>query len=107
LRGKEKKVTLPDVDSSVLRSYLSWVYSGQVDVSSISDEALAIDGEADVSERARNGAKYLELYILGDVLDDVRLRNKAIQTLIMDTVCYPRASTTRRVWDKTPETSPI
>lgn len=51
-------------------------------------------------------AKYFELYFLGDVLDDVRLRNKVLQTLVLDTDTSPCPQTVTRIWEKTPADSP-
>lgn len=52
-------------------------------------------------------AKYLELYLLSDILDDIRLRNKVLQTLVLNTATTPCPQTMARVWEKTPEDSPV
>jgi hypothetical protein len=102
-KGKEKKVTLPDLHPSVFQSYLSWVYSGQLHVSEVCSEVF----DAQTSINGRHFARHFELYLLDDILDDVRLRNKAIKILVKDSTSFPSASVTSRVWDKTPENSPI
>ena len=103
LEGKEKQVKLPDVDPPVFQSYLSWVYSTTLNIAALTDQ----DTDKTVSENSRVVAKYVELYLLGDVLDDVRLRNKVLQTLVLDTETMPRLETVQRVWKKTPHNSPI
>jgi hypothetical protein len=102
--GKERKVTLPDVEPQVFQHYVTWVYSGRVDISS---SITKDDPKASKEERQRIVAMHLELYLLGDVLDDVLLRNKAIRLPVMDASILPRANTVRRVWEKTPENSPV
>jgi hypothetical protein len=103
LRGKEKRVTLPDVEPSAFQSYLGWVYSGQLEVSSVSSEAI----DANVKAADRELAKHVSLYMLGDVIDDVRLRNKAMQGLVKDTGRIPLAHLATSIWEKTPANSPI
>lgn len=46
----------------------------------------------------------VDLYLLGDVLDDVKLRNKAMQ-LLSAQVMHPRPETVGRIWENTPTTS--
>src|ERR1700712_2937492 len=54
MRGRGKKVTLPDVDPSVLQSYPGWVYSGHLDVSSTSSEAIDAGDKAADQELAKH-----------------------------------------------------
>ena len=101
IEGKEKNVRLPDVDASVFQSYLAWVYSGKLDVTCFSSNFV----DEETPGGARNVAKYLELYLLGDALDDIRLRNKVLQTLVLDTESLPCPETVRRVWENTLDNS--
>lgn len=101
--GQEKQVKLPQVDAPVFRSYLTWASCGQLDVSCFSNE--------DINKLPGQGsqivAKYLELYFLGDVLDDVHLRNKVLQTLVLSADNMLHVQTVQRVWEKTPNNSPV
>jgi hypothetical protein len=90
---------LPDIDPQVFQDYLSWIYSGRLDLSTGVHE--------DSGSRDRLVVRYLELYLVGDALDDLLLRNKVIRLLVMDTSVLPRPSIVERVWKKTPESSPI
>ena len=101
-RGSQQTIRLPDVDPSVFQSYLSWVYSTSLNIAELTNEYIQ-----SIPESRQDVAKYIELYLVEDVLGDVRLRNKAIQTLVRDTSGIPYYSTLNRLWDKTPEKSPI
>lgn len=105
VEGKEKQVRLPEVNPSVFQSYLSWVYSTSLNITELTTDQIDQDQLPDT--RNRNVAKHLELYFLGDVLDDVRLRNKVMQILVLDTDNAPCLQTIARVWEKTPEDSPV
>lgn len=50
-------------------------------------------------------SKYYELYILGDVLDDIGLRNMTMCKLALDERTVPTSGTAHRIWKKTPESS--
>lgn len=101
IEGKERKFRLPDVDASVFQSYLAWVYCKQLDVTYFDSNFI----DEDIPDRARTVAMYFELYLLGDSLDDIRLRNKVLQTLVLDTESLPRPETVRQVWKNTLESS--
>lgn len=101
----ERKIKLPEVDPQVFQGYLSWIYSGELDLSAFTftqKETSAMQINA-----ARDVAKYVELYLLGDRLDDIGLRNKTMRTLVLETHATARPITANRVWDNTPGNSPI
>ena len=102
VEGKEKKVTLPDVSASVLQSYLVWVYCGRLDITCVSSE----DIDYLPNERCEIAAKYFELYFLGDAFDDIRLRNRVSETIVLDIRDTLSPSIVTRVWEKTPDSSP-
>jgi hypothetical protein len=56
-------------------------------------------------EDRRFQTKLIHLYILGDVLDDVHLRNRVMEILVCETPGFPSPRTLERVWEKTPENS--
>jgi len=106
VEGKEKKVTLPEAKASAFQSYLVWVYCGKVDVTCISSE----DFDYLPTESGKIEAKNFELCFLGDAFDDIRLRNRVLENLILDinefnNILFPSIVT--RVWEKTPENSPV
>lgn len=103
VEGKEKRVELPDVEASLFHCYIARVYGGKVDVERFANEGIEkLPGKDD-----RLVAKLLELYILGDALDDIHLRNRVLQILVLETTVLPHAETVKRVWEKTPEHSSI
>lgn len=103
IEAKEKQVRLPDVHPPVFQSYLSWVYSTSLNtVEPTNDDIDEITNEKD-----RAVARYVELYLLGDALDDVHLRNRVMKTLVLDTTTVPCLQTVHRVWEHTPDSSLI
>lgn len=103
LEGQEKQVKLPEVDASLFQSYLTWIYCGQLNITCFSNE----DINKLSCQSSRTVAKYLELCFLGDVLDDVHLRNKVLQTLVLGADNMLHVQTVQRVWEKTPNNSPV
>jgi hypothetical protein len=101
--GGKEKVRLPHVNASLFQCYLTWAYGGQVDVTGFTD----VDLEDLLGGEALLVAKLIELYILGDVLDDLHLRNRVIRILVLETTSLPRPSSLKRVWENTPDSSPI
>ena len=103
VEGKEKKVRLPEVDPSVFQGYLSWVYSTSLSIVGITtDEFDKLSGT-----QIQAIAQYFELYLLGDVLNDISLRNTVLQTIVLDTRGAPNPKTVVRMWEKTPFNSPL
>jgi hypothetical protein len=73
--GAEKLVRLPEVEPRLFRSYLNWVYTGDLAV----DVSVA-DAEETASELKYRG--FVKLYVLGDTLDDLALRNSAMKIIV-------------------------
>jgi hypothetical protein len=93
--GQEKIVRLPEVEAMVFQRYVDWAY-GDILVSEK-------DSKADM-------VMLVHLYLLGDKLDDVKLRNKAIKA--MTSCSYvnrlaPHASTITLIWSNTTPSSPL
>ena len=100
---------MPEVAPQAFQQYLSWVYSGELDLSSPNsndmDTLQALHGL--LFESDRFVAKAIELYLLADKLDDIHLRNKTVEMLVLDSSRLPRPSTAHRVWMNTHEKSPL
>jgi hypothetical protein len=73
--GAEKLVRLPEVEPGLFRSYLNWVYTGDLAV-----DVSAADAKESVSELKNRG--FVKLYVLGDTLDDLPLRNSTMRILV-------------------------
>jgi hypothetical protein len=100
IEGKEKKVRLPEVKPSVFQGYLAWLCSGIYQLQVKQDDPLPVISSA--IEMA------VELYLLGDVLDDIRFRNKLMETLAcVDLPYFPQPTTLCMLWNRTPPTSVI
>lgn len=94
--GKEKLVRLPEVEVDVFQAYLVWVYTGKV----------AVNKE----DPRRQLRAIVDLYLLGDVLDDLLLRNAAVRTLVINIPIWnviPSINLVNHVWASTPTNSPL
>jgi hypothetical protein len=83
----------------IFRVYLGWVYSHDVKF----DPAAVDSDEINTYEQA----KFCELYLLADTLDDVKLRNRVMEILVTTARGLPHANTMWRVYDRTICTSLI
>jgi hypothetical protein len=93
--GQKKVVRLPEVEPETFQRYVDWTYC----------DALVADAEID------DGISMsIKLYILADLLDDVRLRNKTTKALmryITADLMHPNAPKVQLIWEKTTQRSLI
>jgi hypothetical protein len=95
--GREKIVRLPEVKVEIFQAYIVWVYSGKVSVNGSPGSSAADKASAELNETT-------ELYLLGDVLDDLQLRNAAMRAWVLKTKIWniqPATSVINQVWDST------
>jgi hypothetical protein len=72
LEGQEKIVRLPEARSKLaFQMYVDWTYIDELD----------IDRGMSRTAQSRFMSKLIELYLIGDVLDDLKLRNKTLGLL--------------------------
>ena len=76
--GNERAVRLPDADPSIFKAYSNWIYSGGLPKDTCTSERSDDD-------KAAETALLVELYILGDKLDDIEMRN-AIKRQLLNTM---------------------
>jgi hypothetical protein len=94
IEGKEKKVTLPEMEPKVFQDYVAWLYSRAYQL-----QASKGDADPEVHDALQAA---IELYLLGDVLDDIRLRNKIVQVLVTDDLeLVPGSRTLHQLWART------
>jgi hypothetical protein len=94
--GEEKIVRLPEVKVDAFQAYLVWVYTGKV----------VFNGEA---PRHKLRA-IIDLYLLGDILDDLLLRNTAMRSLVIHIPGWsviPSVGLVNHIWASTPAGSPL
>lgn len=94
--GQNKIVRLPEQEPSTFQSYLDWVYSGQVTVDKKSIHSTLFD--------------LIDLYLLGDFLDDVKLRNKCTKALTAYSAKHPMnpgPECITRLWSHTSAGCPL
>ena len=94
LKDGERVIRLPDVQPPDFQVYVHWSYTGD----------LVVEDEATKADRGMNLAR---MYIVGDVLDDVKLRNSATRLLNAAVIAQgffgPRVI--RLIWANTTNTS--
>lgn len=84
--GQEKVVPLPEIEEEAFQTYMDFIYN------------LAIfDGEAE-------SLPLVKFYVLGDFLDDAKVRDKALGLLIARRFC-PSPETAHFIWDHTTSSS--
>lgn len=94
--GKEKVVRLPEVKVDAFQAYLVWVYTGKV-----------VFNRQAPRHQLRDT---IDLYLLGDVLDDLLLSNTAMRTLVIHIPVWnviPSARLVNHIWASTPTGSPL
>jgi hypothetical protein len=92
-KGEEKIIHLPEVKPETFQRYVDWTYGDAI----VAEPGL--DASIDMT---------VDMYLLGDVLDDVRLRNKTTKALLrhitVDRVA-PGPRNMRLIWEMTPRSS--
>ena len=90
---------LPEVRVDSFQAYIVWVYSGKVSVNVNESPSSAVDkASVELNETT-------ELYLLGDFLGDLQLRNAAMRTWVLKSKVWgiqPTSSLIKKVWDSTP-----
>lgn len=88
LEGQQKIVRLPEANPEAFQEYCKWTYSDYI-----------------VSINSTGAATLLnKLFILGDALDDLKLRNRVTYELLTGLVAlgmYPKASLLQPIWEST------
>jgi hypothetical protein len=100
----QKLVRLPEVEVEVFRQYCKWVYSGLIPVNPRPQDDK--DGDNKVQSLKRDLS--IQLYLLGDLLDDIQLRKMATQALfetLGQCVKLPAPSGLATIWSLTPSQS--
>lgn len=99
--GQEVIVRLPDIRAPYMFPvYMNWTYTND----------MTIDKLASLLDECYVGKELVELYLLGDVLKDVKLRNKVLRLLYMHFREYNTTLTAEQchiVWEHTTSDSSI
>jgi hypothetical protein len=99
--GQEKVIRLPEARSvQAFQTYMDWTHTNE----------LIINKAAPATNKDIVNAELIDLYLLGDVLDDVKLRNKTLRLLateIKESSAFPSPYRCNIVWDNTPSNSSI
>lgn len=99
--GQERIVRLPEAGVATFKTYCDWVYSGDVAKDTCTSKSAK-------SDQCAAQASSVGLYLLGDILDDVQLRNKVVPMLFSSMRCLnmlPCTSGVRHIWNSTPSGS--
>jgi hypothetical protein len=101
IEGQAKLVRLPEVKPEVFQQYSNWVYSGTITPCRCVD---ATESNFRVAEQLM----FIDLYLLGDSLDDISLRKAATQASLSHLKAgngIPPPSALAVVWSLTPPKS--
>jgi hypothetical protein len=92
--SRENRVTLAEVHPGVFEGYLQWLNTGTITSSFPIDKPSAFE--------------LVELYILGDFLDDAAFRNAVLDDLTSSAFeMWPGICSVSLVWENTPGDSPL
>lgn len=101
IEGRERLVRLPEHKADVFQDYCKWVYSGVISTTLITP----LDS---VREKTAEETRFIDLYLLGDSLDDVQLRNLATQGFCRSLEAgnsLPSPTGYATIWSSTPSGS--
>jgi hypothetical protein len=91
-------IRLREVSPDSFRLYLGWVYSHDLKFTS---DPRDDDNDDDDQAHPYEQAKFCELYLLADLLNDVRLRNRTMEILVTQMRSLPHPHTIWRVYERT------
>jgi hypothetical protein len=101
IEGQEKTVRLPDVKIELFRHYCEWICSGTI-------PANRVTTQSDTKELNAEHKLLIGLYLLGDSLDDLQLRNLATQRFckcLQEGNSLPICQAYVDIWSSTPSSS--
>jgi hypothetical protein len=96
-KGQERIVRLPEAGVATFKTYSVWVYSGDVAEDTCTSKS-------DEKDKTAAQASLIDLYLLGDTLDDIQLRNKAVLMLFASIRRHdmiPGVGPVSRMWEST------
>lgn len=101
LEGQERIVRLPEAQPATFQSYCHWIYSEDLPEPTCTDESAKRDKLAEQKT-------LIKLYLLGDILDDVQLRDKATSVLFVAMrrqQIPPSVGNMKLIYESTPSSS--
>lgn len=113
-RDRNKGIPLPEIDVDTFQLYIHWVYSDTIDLSGIDTSCGCSQSAESIHDddcKGRNDIYLLaRLYVAGDFLLDVRVRNSAIDKMLeclRDRVDIISSSTLAYIWENTAAGCPL
>jgi hypothetical protein len=100
IEGQKKIVSLPEVRVDLFRKYCEWVYSDRL-------PSNRCNMQSEPADLVEEQDMIIGLYLLGDSLDDLRLRGSAIKAMTksMSAIGFPVPDHIATVWSSTPSGS--
>jgi hypothetical protein len=92
--SESRAIRLPEISIDDFQLYADWVYLSTIGVEGGDDDADEVN---------------CRVYILGDMLDDYRLRNAAMERLVdgITSTAQPSLDTVWDIYERTPKGSPL
>jgi hypothetical protein len=94
-------VKLPEAKVAAFKAYSSWVYSDIIAEPTVTEKSSTVD-------KRNERESFIDLYLLGDTLDDILLRNQSLSMLFTSMRNHnmlPGLSSLILIWDSTPPMS--
>lgn len=101
LEGQERVLRLPEVSAATFQTYCTWIYTNDIALGNCTPESPQEEIYAEETS-------FIDLYLLGDKLDDIQLRNGTITMLIDFSVKHNiviSMTNIALIWDSTPRGS--
>lgn len=95
-------VRLPEMKPQAFQAYVHWVYTGEISpMVYFGEEAILESNEKEV---------YIEVYIIGEFLDDAKLRSKVLDIIVAKLIIWTYLTQDpliHRIYEATPAGSPL
>jgi hypothetical protein len=101
IKNEERVVKLPEAKVAAFKAYSSWVYSDIIAEPTVTEKSSTVD-------KRNERESFIDLYLLGDTLDDILLRNQSLSMLFTSMRNHnmlPGLSSLILIWDSTPPMS--
>ncbi|KAK3703248.1 hypothetical protein LTR37_014588 [Vermiconidia calcicola] len=101
--GQSRLIHLPEIETPAFEAYIQWMYSHEI----VINECESVE---EASKTRKQYSELIELYVVGDRLENTNLRNEVMTALVQlqeQSDPNPGCKNVSRVYKETPESSPL
>lgn len=103
IEGQKKVVHIREHDPMTFQAYMAWLSTHTVNV-----RVQALPEGTELCQQMRfQQTQLIDLYLLGDFVDDLQLRNNVTMALVHETSVLPSPSNMARIWNFTLPNNPL